>query len=122
NYATALDYQPPIGGGPTSPTAWVGAPCTADALCDYPGGLCITDARTPDGLCTFDCTTQECPNDADHPQTFCANFQNGPTVTGRCLLVCNPNAPACRQGYKCIGGVAKYHGAPSETSAVCFNQ
>jgi hypothetical protein len=117
-----LDYQPPVG-GTTTPTAWVGDACTADPLCDYEGGICLSDERTPGGLCTFDCSTQDCPNDADHPETFCANFKNPTTqtVTGRCLLVCNPNAPACRQGYKCIEGVAKFHGAPDEKNAVCFN-
>jgi len=119
-YATALDYQAPIGGG-GQPSAWIGDACASDPLCDYPGGICIRDDRAPGGLCTFDCSKQDCPNDPDHPLSFCANFNSGTTSTGRCLIVCNPNAPACRQGYKCVEGVAKF-GDPSKSAAVCFNQ
>jgi hypothetical protein len=121
-YSTALDYQAPVGGGPGAPTAWIGDPCTADPLCDYEGGICLNDARTPGGMCTLDCTNADCPNNPDHPATFCASFSNGGSTTGRCLPVCNPGAPACRQGYKCIENVPKYNGAPSDAKSVCFNQ
>ncbi len=114
-YATALDYQAPVGGGGT-PTAWVGDSCTADPLCDYVGGICLQDQRTPGGMCSADCTAQDCPNDPDRPATFCASLGS----QGICLLVCNPAAPACRTGYTCVPGVAKYNDA-TKTQAVCFN-
>jgi len=113
----AVVRDPTIGGG-GQPSAWIGDACASDPLCDYPGGICIRDDRAPGGLCTFDCSKQDCPNDPDHPLSFCANFNSGTTSTGRCLIVCNPNAPACRQGYKCVEGVAKF-GDPSKSAAVC---
>jgi hypothetical protein len=120
NYATALDYQAPSGGG-GGPTAWVGDACTTDPLCDYVGGICLQDARAPGGMCSSDCTTTDCPNDADHPATFCANFASGPAAQGICLLVCNANAPgACRTGYTCVPSVQKFND-PSKTESVCFN-
>ena len=119
NYATALDYQAPSGGG-GGPTAWVGDACTADPLCDYAGGICLQDARAPGGMCSADCTAQDCPNDPDHPTTFCANFASGGSAQGICLLVCNPAAPACRAGYTCVPSVQKFND-PSKTEAVCFN-
>lgn len=118
-YALALDYQAPVGSGGTS-NAWVGDACAADALCDYGGGTCLTDARAPGGMCSASCTTKDCPSAADRPATFCANFASGASATGMCLLVCNPAAPACRTGYTCVPGVQKY-GDTTKTAAVCFN-
>ena len=118
-YATAVDYQAPVGGGGTS-SSWIGDACTADPLCDFAGGVCMLDPRTPGGMCSADCTNADCPNDPDRPATFCANFASGTSAQGMCLLVCNPNAPACRAGYTCVAGVAKYNDA-TKTEAVCFN-
>ena len=119
-YATYLDYQAPL--GTTGGTTWIGDACTADPLCDYPGGQCLQDARAPGGLCSFDCTTTDCPSDSEHPQTFCANFASGDTAHGMCLVVCNPGvvSSSCRKGYTCVDGVQKYND-PNTTQAVCFN-
>ena len=117
-YAKALDYQPPLGPSQSS-TGWVGDACQGDATCGYQDGQCATGDKYPGGLCTAPCT-KECPTDPGRAQTFCADLGQG--TTGYCLQVCNPNAPACRQGYKCVPSVAKF-GDPSATpSGVCFNQ
>ncbi len=120
-YAQELEYQPT--GGPAVGSAWIGDPCTTDQLCDgYSSGLCANDpkdSRTPGGMCTFDCTKQDCPSDADHAKAFCAEFSDG---VGRCLLLCNPDAPACRAGYTCKPGVHRFGDPdPQAKASVCFN-
>jgi hypothetical protein len=119
-YATALDYEPPID-GQNGPVAWIGDACISDPQCDYQGGFCLVDTRAPNGLCSLDCSSGDCPSDPSKPQAFCASIKNNDGSThAECLAVCNPTAPsACRSGYQCMADVPKGNG--SGTSAVCFN-
>jgi hypothetical protein len=98
NYAAFVGYAGALG-PPVGTKRWIGDACTSDPLCAaIPDGVCVQNF--PSGMCTTACSkSQPCPNDMDHPQTFCANFgANG----GFCLPVCNPSNPAsCRPGYEC---------------------
>lgn len=94
-YAGGIDYAGPIGGGIGG--GWIGAACESSAGCGIgEGATCATNY--PEGLCTIACKG-DCPSEPDRPEAFCADFKaNG----GYCLAVCNPGAPNCRPGYKCI--------------------
>jgi hypothetical protein len=105
-YAKALDYAGPVEG--QSPK-WIGDDCKGADGCPYEGGICVT--TYPGGLCSYACTG-ECPALAGRPTAFCAEFPNG----GYCLELCNPNAPACRQGYECKP--VKKFGGPQQAT-VC---
>jgi len=110
-YALAMNYF----GSTNNPTggAWIGDACQVNATCSaVPGGICVTNY--PGGLCSVQCTDQ-CPTDAAHGPSFCADFRN---QGGYCLSVCNPGAPACRSGYACTK-VAKA-GNAAATEFVCL--
>lgn len=92
-YAGAIDYAGPIGG--PSGGAWIGDQCISAAGCGFEKATCATNY--PGGLCTVSCKG-DCPSQPDKPESFCADFK---TNGGFCLRVCNPNAPACRDGYMC---------------------
>ena len=101
-YAKALEYAGPVEG--QSPK-WIGDECRGSDGCPYEGGICAT--QYPNGLCTIECTG-DCPSQPGRSSSFCAEFQNG----GYCLEMCNPGAPACRQGYKCAA--VKRAGGPQQ--------
>ncbi len=113
NYASGIDYAGPIGGG--GGAEWIGDPCTASEQCGFQSGTCATDY--PGGLCTTSCQG-DCPTQPDKPVAFCVAFK---ADAGFCFEICNPGAPACRQGYSCIN-VARYKGNPGDTQHVCFPQ
>lgn len=92
-YAAGIDYAGPIGGGGAG--GWIGDPCVATSGCGVEGSTCATNY--PGGLCTVPCKG-DCPSQPDKPESFCADFK---TSGGFCLAVCNPGAPACRDGYVC---------------------
>ena len=115
-YAKAIDYAPPLGVSQRS-TGWIGDACTGDQSCGYPGGVCATGEKYPSGLCVAECN-KECPTDPGRAQSFCADLDQG--TTGYCLQVCNPAAPACRSGYKCISAVAKFGDPNGASASVCF--
>lgn len=98
NYAAFAGYAGSLG-PPVGTKRWIGDACTSDPLCAaIPEGVCVQNF--PSGMCTTACSkTQPCPNDMEHPQSFCGNFgQQG----GFCLLACNRSNPAsCRSGYTC---------------------
>ena len=92
-YAAGIDYAGPIGGpgaADGSATAALRPPAAASR-----GATCATNY--PGGLCTVACKG-DCPSQPDKPESFCADFK---TNGGFCLQVCNPGAPACREGYAC---------------------
>jgi hypothetical protein len=91
-YAPKLDYGGPVG---SVEGRWIGEPCVVANVCGVQDAICATNY--PDGLCTVPCTGQ-CPAEPSKPETFCAKFPDG----GYCFLVCNPAAPSCRKGYKCL--------------------
>lgn len=111
NYATATDYFGPIvtdGGG-----AWTGDSCTSDMVCVAPAAFCAKDF--PGGMCTVQCTKQDCPQDPMRPVSFCADFA---ALGGYCLPVCDPTVSGvCRPGYTCKP-VAKL-GASTATQSGC---
>lgn len=109
-YAVALQYAGPPS---TTPTTWIGDPCTVDGNCSFPNGVCATNL--PGGLCTVSCTS-DCPTNPSRGPSYCADFQG---QGGFCLPVCNPAAPACRQGYSCQR-VAKF-GDATQGEYVCIN-
>jgi len=92
-YAAGIDYAGPIGGAAGG--AWIGDACMTTAACGVEGATCATNY--PGGLCTVACKG-DCPSQPDKPESFCADFK---TNGGFCLAVCNPGAPACRDGYMC---------------------
>ena len=92
-YATGIDYAGPIGGPGAG--GWIGDRCGSAAGCGFEGATCATNY--PGGLCTVACKG-DCPSQPDKPESFCADFK---TNGGFCLQVCNPGAPACREGYVC---------------------
>lgn len=108
-YALAMDYVGPVGGGTGG--GWIGDACDSVASCGISEQqTCATNY--PDGLCTVPCDGS-CPNDPSRPEAFCADFKdNG----GYCLVVCNLGAPSCRKGYKCVR--LKQRGS-SDSKAVC---
>jgi len=109
-YSQTLDYAGPTGGGSGG---WIGDACQADGTCGYDKATCATNY--PSGLCTASCTGA-CPSQPDKPEAFCVAFPSG----GYCFPVCNPGAPACRKGYKCLR-VARYKGAGANDSKhVCY--
>ncbi len=92
-YAAGIDYAGPIGGAMGG--GWIGDSCMATPECGVEGATCATNY--PGGLCTVPCKG-DCPSQPDKPESFCADFKaNG----GFCLAVCNPGAPACRNGFTC---------------------
>jgi hypothetical protein len=91
-YAPKLDYAGPVG---SVSGRWIGEPCAVDAACGFENGVCATNY--PQGLCTAACTG-DCPADPAKPEALCAKFRDG----GFCFAKCNPNAPSCRPGYKCL--------------------
>jgi hypothetical protein len=92
-YAEALGYFGPIGGGDGR---WLGEPCETEAMCSAVEGAICAD-NYPDGLCTVSCDGQ-CPTQPSKPASFCAKFGDG---SHYCLPICNPAAPTCREGYTC---------------------
>lgn len=92
HYAAELGYVGPIG---SSDGRWIGEPCVTAAMCSGVQGAICAD-NYPDGLCTVPCTGS-CPTSSSRPASFCAKFADG----GYCLPICNPQAPTCRQGYRC---------------------
>jgi hypothetical protein len=107
HYALKTDYAGPIG---IVDGRWIGEDCTTAAMCSAVEGAICAD-NYPDGLCTLKCTGQ-CPFEPSRPQSFCAKFPDG----GYCLSVCNPAAPTCREGYKCLRAVGLGAG---ESQYVC---
>lgn len=106
-YANALNYNGSSGG--PSDGAWIGAACSANAMCSaVENGICASDF--PNGLCTAKCDGA-CPTGDGRPDSFCAKFPDG----GYCLAVCNPAAPACRTGYRCVRAT----GTAGESEYVC---
>lgn len=92
-YSTSIDYAGPIGKGGAG--GWIGDKCVSATGCGVEGATCATNY--PGGLCTVACKG-DCPSQPDKPESFCADFK---TNGGFCLNVCNPGAPACRDGYTC---------------------
>jgi hypothetical protein len=113
-YASFLEYEGPVAGGPTG--SWIGEPCTADANCIAPNALCATNF--PGGMCTVGCTT-DCPQNPDKPEqeTFCADFG---TKGGYCLPTCTRSVGGCRQGYECR--TVYQAGSTTVTRDVCVKQ
>lgn len=108
-YAAAIDYAGPIGG--PNGGGWIGDACTANESCGFEGATCATNY--PGGLCTTACTG-DCPTSANQAETFCSDFG---AEGGFCFAVCNPGAPNCREGYKCVN-VQKYKA--TDTQHVCL--
>lgn len=95
NYTTTLDYFGPI--ATSSGGAWTGDSCTMDPDCVAPGAFCAKDF--PGGMCTVQCTMQDCPGDPSRPASFCADFA---ALGGYCVPLCDPAVPGvCREGYSC---------------------
>ncbi len=110
-YATSIDYGGPLGSGGGTGRG-IGDACESDGVCGE-GNICSTDY--PGGYCTKSCTG-DCPNSADRPEAFCAQFAEG----GYCFVVCNPGAPACRQGYSC-SNVRRFGSADNrDAKTVCI--
>lgn len=111
-YASALKYTGPSSTG--MGTSWIGAACSADAMCSYDGtaGTCAT--QFPGGVCTLACTSS-CPSSTGQPGTLCADFG---AQGGFCLAVCNPSDPQCRSGYSCES--VKQFGDTPSSQYVCF--
>jgi hypothetical protein len=105
-YARKLDYAGPAG---AIDGRWIGEACAVDGACGVENAICATNY--PDGLCTVACTG-ECPAQPSKPEAFCARFRDG----GFCFQICNPSAPVCRPGYKCLR-VAGVKG--DEAQSVC---
>jgi hypothetical protein len=111
-YAFGIDYAGPIGGA--NGGGWVGDACKANEACGFQGATCATNY--PDGLCTTSCTG-DCPTAANEAETFCVDFK---TEGGFCFAVCNPGAPSCRDGYKCVN-LPKYKSTnANDAKHVCF--
>nr|HEX4315091.1 L,D-transpeptidase [Kofleriaceae bacterium] len=98
---------------------WIGAECSADADCDYTGGLCAKNAYDTRGFCSARCT-QYCGDNSEAPTTFCVD---DPSAAGQGM--CVPRAVA--QDYECrsytamsVHAAVPRHGQPSVTAAVCL--
>lgn len=85
---------------------WIGAACSSDSDCDYPGGFCLmAEEGFPRGTCSARCR-RLCPDRKGEltSATFCIE---DPTWTGGregvCLAQCNLHitASGCRPGYVC---------------------
>lgn len=112
-YTQFVEYGGPLGtGGATSKN--LGDACTGDGECGD-GNTCSPAPAYPGGYCTRSCKG-DCPNAPDRPEAFCASFPEG----GFCFVVCNPGAPACRDGYRCEN--VKRFGSTDNTDAkpVCI--
>lgn len=107
HYVVALDYFGPIG---AADGRWIGEACQTSAMCSGVQDAICAD-NYPDGLCTVSCNGA-CPMQPDKPVSFCARFPDG----GYCLPICNPAAPACREGYKCMRAAG---GRAGDTQYVC---
>lgn len=97
-YAETLDYT---GTSSQVDGRWIGDACISTGQCGIPDGICALNY--PGGICTVPCTG-ECPTASGKAEGFCAKFRDG----GYCFPTCNPSAPACREGYRCVNvqGVA----------------
>lgn len=109
-FAVKMGYSGSAGGAASG--RWIGEPCVSDSACAPEGSVCAENY--PDGHCTVKCEG-DCPTSSDRPASFCASFTDD---GGYCLTICNPGAPACRRGYKCVR-IARYR-APQEASHVCY--
>ena len=110
-YSAAIDYAGPIGGAGGG--QWIGDACVSPQGCGFDNPICATNY--PGGLCTTSCDGS-CPSQPDRAETFCVDYKS---EGGFCLAVCNPGAPACRQGYKCLS-VARYKGDATDSQHVCY--
>lgn len=110
-YASRMSYEPTFGG--SAGGQWIGDPCFSSESCGFDNPICATNY--PGGLCTASCDGW-CPFQPDRADTFCVDYkQEG----GFCLAVCNPGAPACRPGYKCLS-VALFKGTAADSRHVCY--
>lgn len=62
---------------------WIGAECSADADCNFPGGFCHGNDLSERGFCSAHCT-QYCSDKAGAPSTFCAADPYS-TTQGMCV-------------------------------------
>jgi len=112
-YGLALDYAGPLGGGAGG--GWIGDACKTDQTCGYEGAICDTSPQYPDGLCSLSCDGT-CPSQNDRPESFCVGFPEG----GFCFQVCNPAAPACREGYECKNVLHYKPTDQNDSKPVCY--
>jgi hypothetical protein len=110
-YAQEVDYFGPFGG--IYDGSWIGDPCDVDGNCGYDNPICAENYQ--DGMCTTACDG-DCPSDPDLPEAYCVAFPD----QGFCFTICNPGAPACREGYACTR-VRRFNGSGEEDSRhVCY--
>lgn len=110
-YSVGIGYASPLAGG--SGGKWIGDACPAAESCGFENPICATNY--PDGLCTTSCDGT-CPSQPKRADAFCVDYKS---EGGFCLAVCNPGAPACRPGYKCLS-VARYKGTAADAEHVCY--
>lgn len=76
---------------------WIGAPCSVNRECNYPGGICLqASSGFPNGLCSQSCTGL-CPDRPGEPTTFCIADSN---QKGICVQQCSKSV--CRRDYVCV--------------------
>jgi len=73
---------------------WLGAECSADADCNYAGGVCKPNPVGGRGFCTARCTSA-CADRAGAPTSYCAADASSPG-NGYCMLKTAPQNSDCR--------------------------
>lgn len=108
----------------TGPTGFIGSPCETASDCGPDGAVCLTEGF-PDGMCSLPCD-QYCPDDDDHPMTFCVTEDELPAAgaalgDGACSSRCDfghfPET-GCREDYGCA--VATRANEPGAQAFTCL--
>ena len=74
------------------PRKWIGAQCTQNADCNYPGGFCAPNKLTQHGFCSARCTST-CADRPGNPSTFCVADPTAATSpTAQAKGMCVPKA------------------------------
>jgi len=100
------------------PARWVGAECTADADCNFAGGLCKTNPWSERGFCSARCT-RTCADKAGYPTTFCVTDPDD-AGKGMCVAKMIAQDEGCRPYDHFQPDTAARFGQLSVTATVCL--
>jgi hypothetical protein len=96
---------------------WIGAECSADADCNFSGGLCKVNAFGGRGFCTARCGAY-CNDRAGQPSTFCVADPDAPGQ-GMCVAKETAVNSQCRPYDHFVAKTLSRNTQPSVTAKVC---
>jgi len=96
---------------------WIGAECSADADCNFSGGLCKRNALGGRGFCTARCGAY-CNDRPGQPSTFCVADPDAPGQ-GMCVAKETAVNSQCRPYDQHVAKTLGRNTQPSVTAKVC---